>query len=135
MIRRSLRRLTGCWNRSAGPLICSTFPNSSYAIWPHLFCLASASWAIGTLTDAHDVALIVVGAAATCVGVWLGRVCFLAGGGLAVWCGLTMLAPSPTTLIVSGLGLVAVSIWLSLASSPVRRWLAERQLPGAAASR
>ena len=34
LLSRALRRLTRCWNRSAGPLICSTFPNSSFATWP-----------------------------------------------------------------------------------------------------
>jgi hypothetical protein len=73
--------------------------------------------------------LILAGAGAIAVGVWLARVSYLAGGGLALWAGVTALAPSPGTLIVSGLALVGISIWLSLGSSPLRAWLSARPLP------
>ena len=46
-----------------------------------------------------------------------------------MWGGLTALEPSPGLLIVSGLALVGVSVWLSLASSPLRTWLTTRTLP------
>jgi hypothetical protein len=100
-----------------------------FALWPHLFAMLSAGWAIDALTGSPELALILAGAAAIAVGVWLARASYLAGGGLALWGGVTMLAPSPGTLIVSGLALVGVSIWLSLGSSPLRTWLAARALP------
>ena len=100
-----------------------------FAFWPHLFAMVSASWALYALTDSPQAALIIAGAGAVALGVWLGRTCYLAGGGLAVWGGLTALEPSPGLLIVSGLALVGVSIWLSLASSPLRTWLSTRALP------
>lgn len=100
-----------------------------FAFWPHLFAMVSASWALYALTDSPQAALILAGAGAVALGVWLGRTCYLAGGGFAVWGGLTALEPSPGILIVSGLLLVGVSIWLSLGSSPLRVWLAQRTLP------
>ncbi len=100
-----------------------------FALWPHLFAMVSAAWALGTLVDSPQLALVLAGAGCVAIGVWLARSSYLAGGGLAVWIGLTALRPAPSTLIVSGLALVGVSIWLSLASSPLRSWLSTRTLP------
>jgi hypothetical protein len=42
---------------------------------------------------------------------------------------VTALAPSPIVLTLSGLGLVGVAVRLSLAQSPLQRWLLARTLP------
>jgi hypothetical protein len=91
--------------------------------------MVSASWAIGAFTDSPQAALIITGAGAIALGVWLARTSYLVGGGLAVWGGLTWLAPSAGMLTISGLALIGASVWLSLSSSPLRTWLASRTLP------
>jgi hypothetical protein len=102
-----------------------------HAFWPHLL------GAIGVVTGleflladhSYQVGLIIAGAAFLLLGVWLGRVGYLALGGIAAWCGITTLAPSPLVLTISGLALVGTATWLSLARSPLRRWLHARTLP------
>jgi hypothetical protein len=84
------------------------------------FLLAEDSWKL---------ALVLAGGAFLLLGIWLGRVGYLVAGGLSLWVGVTATSPSPILLTVSGLALVGASIWLSLANSPLRRWLQTRTLP------
>jgi hypothetical protein len=102
-----------------------------HAFWPHLFGAIEATVGLALLLGPHSyqLALIAAGAALLFSGVWLGRVLHLAAGGLTLWVGITCLEPSPIILTLSGLGLLAVSVWLSLANSPFRRWLQLRALP------
>jgi hypothetical protein len=103
-----------------------------YAFWPHVFAMNAAIWAIGALVYDPRGTLIIAGAAGILVGIWLGRVSYLVGGGIAGWIGITLLAPSAFIIIASGLGLIGVSIWLAMSGSPLRRWLATRTVPGPA---
>jgi len=100
-----------------------------HALWPHLFAMVASMWAIGALVWEPRLVLIIAAAIGIAVGVWLGRVSYLVGGGICGWIGITILAPSAPTLILSGLGLIGVSIWLAMANSPLRRYLADRTLP------
>jgi len=100
-----------------------------YAFWPHVFAMVASMWAIGALVWEPRLMLIIAAAIGLAVGVWLGRVGYLVGGGVCGWVGVTILAPSAPTLILSGLGLIGVSIWLAMANSPLRRYLADRTLP------
>jgi hypothetical protein len=84
------------------------------------FLLAEESW---------ELAAILAGAVFLAGGVWLGRVGYLIAGGLSAWVGVTALAPSPIVLTLSGLAALGVAVWLSLARSPLRRWLGSRTLP------
>jgi len=100
-----------------------------YAFWPHVFAMVASMWAIGALVWEPRLVLIIGAAVGLAVGVWLGRVGYLVGGGVCGWVGITILAPSAPTLILSGLGLIGMSIWLAMANSPLRRYLADRTLP------
>jgi hypothetical protein len=104
----------------------------TYAFWPHVFAMLGATWSIGALTEDPRGALIIAGALGIALGIWLGRVTYLVGGGICAWIGVSLLAPSPGTLILSGLGLIGVSIWLAMRGSPLRRWLETRTVPGPA---
>jgi hypothetical protein len=102
-----------------------------HAFWPHTL------GAIGIVTglefllaeDSYQLGLILSGTVFVPLGVWLGRLGYLVVGGMAVWCGITALAPSALALGLSGLALVGAAIWLSLTGSPLRRWLYSRTLP------
>jgi hypothetical protein len=88
-------------------------------------------WGLGALCYDWSTqgAVIASGAVFLALGAWLGRVGYLAVGALAIWCGITALEPSPWTITVSGLLAIGVAVWLSLAESPLRRWLERRTLP------
>jgi hypothetical protein len=102
-----------------------------HAFWPHLYGAIGATVGLAMLLGQHsyELALVLGGAAFLLAGVWLGRVLHLAAGGVMLWVGITCFEPSPIILTLSGLGLVAVSVWLSLANSPFRRWLQVRAMP------
>jgi hypothetical protein len=102
-----------------------------HALWPHVFAAVGVVSGLEVLLGEHayELALVLAGAVFLAAGVWLGRVGYLIAGGLALWVGITALAPSPIVLTVSGLGLVASAVWLSLGQSPLRRWLQARTLP------
>ena len=102
-----------------------------HAFWPHVFGAVGAVTGIELLLagTSWELALILSGAAFVLLGIWLGRIAYLVAGGLALWCGITALEPSTIVLTLSGLALVGVSVWLSLAHSPPRRWLQTRTLP------
>ena len=102
-----------------------------HAFWPHTFGAVGAVSGLEFLLaqDSFELALVLSGGVFLFLGVWLGRVGYLVAGGLALWVGISALAPSPILLTVSGLALVGASIWLSLANSPLRRWLQTRTLP------
>ena len=102
-----------------------------HALWPHVFCAVGVADGLGFLLggESWQLAAILSGAAFLSAGVWLGRVGYLIAGGLALWVGVTALAPSPVVLTLSGLTAAGVAAWLSLAHSPLRRWLGSRALP------
>jgi hypothetical protein len=102
-----------------------------HAFWPHVFAAIGAMSGLEFLLAerSSETALILAGAAFLAMGVWLGRIAYLVAGGLTLRIGVTALEPSPIVLTVSGLALVATSIWLSLSDSPLRRWLQARTLP------
>jgi hypothetical protein len=102
-----------------------------HALWPHVFCAVGVVDGLGFLlgSKSWELAAILAGAAFLAAGVWLGRVGYLIAGGLSLWVGVTALAPSPIVLTLSGLSAVGVAVWLSLAASPLRRWLGSRTLP------
>jgi hypothetical protein len=102
-----------------------------HALWPHTFGAIGFVSGLGFLLSGSSIELAVVsaGGAFVLAGVWLGRVGYLIAGGLCLWAGITALSPTPLILTLSGLGLVAVAIWLSLAQSPLRAWLHNRPLP------
>jgi hypothetical protein len=102
-----------------------------HAFWPHTFGAIGGVVGLEFLLaeDSYQLALVLSGVAFLLLGVWLGRVGYLVAGGLALWVGITAYEPSPVLLTLSGLALVGVSIWLSLANSPLRRWLQKRTLP------
>ena len=102
-----------------------------HALWPHTLGAAGIVVGLEFLLAEHSyqLALILSGGAFLLLGVWLGRVGYLIAGGLALWIGITALEPSPAILTVSGLALVGAAVWLSLSSSPLRRWLQARTLP------
>jgi len=69
---------------------------------------------------------------ALALGVWLGRVAYLATGGVFAWAALRVSAHGtafPFVLTLSGLGFIASAVRLARVDSPIRRWLAERTLP------
>jgi hypothetical protein len=102
-----------------------------HALWPHVFCAVGIVDGLAFLLggESWELAAILAGAAFLAAGVWLGRVGYLIAGGLSLWIGVTALAPSPIVLTLSGLAAVGVAVWLSLARSPLRRWLGSRTLP------
>jgi hypothetical protein len=102
-----------------------------HAFWPHVLGALGIPVGVALLLglSSYQLALVVSGAAFLVVGVWLGRLVFLAAGGLALWVGITALEPSPVVLTASGLGFIGLSLWLSLANSPIRRQLQNRTLP------
>jgi hypothetical protein len=102
-----------------------------HALWPHVFCAVGVVDGLLFLLggEAWELALIGAGAAFLAAGIWLGRIGYLIAGGGALWVGVTALAPSPIVLTLSGLAAVGVAVWLSLAQSPLRRWLGSRTLP------
>jgi hypothetical protein len=101
------------------------------AFWPHVFAAVGVVSGLEFLLaeSSFELALVIAGGAFIGAGIWLGRATYLVAGGLSLWVGLTALAPSPIVLTLSGLGLVAVAVWLSLAQSPLRQWLRSRTLP------
>jgi hypothetical protein len=102
-----------------------------HALWPHVFCAVGVVDGLALLLadESWELAAILAGAAFLAAGVWLGRVGYLIAGGLSLWIGVTALAPSPIVLTLSGLAAIGVAVWLSLAGSPLRRWLGSRTLP------
>ncbi len=102
-----------------------------HAFWLHVFGAIGIVSGLGFLLvdDSFELALIISGVAFLLLGVWLARVSYLVAGGLALWSGITFLEPSPVILTVSGLALVGVAVWLSVGTSPLRRWLQNRALP------
>jgi hypothetical protein len=102
-----------------------------HAFWPHVFAAIGTVSGLECLMVEHsfELALVIAGGAFLAAGIWLGRATYLVAGGLSLWVGITALAPSPIVVTLSGLGLVAVAVWLSLAQSPLRQWLRTRTLP------
>jgi hypothetical protein len=102
-----------------------------HAFWPHVFAAIGTISGLECLMAEHsfELALVLAGGAFLAAGIWLGRATYLVAGGLSLWVGITALAPSPIVVTLSGLGLVAVAVWLSLGQSPLRQWLRSRSLP------
>ena len=102
-----------------------------HALWPHVIAAITLLYGVLLLVgeSSWEVALIISGAVYFGAGIQLGRLGFVVAGAVALWIGVTALAPSPVVVTVSGLAAVAVGIWLSLAQSPLRRWLSSRSVP------
>lgn len=105
-----------------------------HALWPHVVGATGVLWGamlVGDGDDSWKYGLLACGVVYLVLGVWLVRLGYLVAGALAIWIGATALAPSPVVVAVSGLGAIALAVWLSLAQSPLRRWLDSKPLPAA----
>jgi len=103
-----------------------------FAFWPHLTSIWLVAWGLPFCTGEHTWSLFLVAAVDLLVGVWLARITYLAAGGVIGWAAICMNAHGavfPFLLMLGGIVFIAAAIWLAQADSPVRRWLAERQLP------
>jgi hypothetical protein len=103
-----------------------------FAFWPHLVSIWLVAWGLPFCTDTTSVSLFVVAAVDLALGVWLARLVYLAAGGVIGWVAITMSAEGaafPFLLMAGGLIFIVAGIWLAKADSPVRRWLAARDLP------
>jgi hypothetical protein len=107
----------------------------SFAFWPHAAALWGGLWVSCTLGPDARGGLLAASALAIGAGVWLGRSFSLLVGGLVAWVTITSLAPSPGTIMVSGIGLIGVAIWLASSRGRVRIFLEARRLPGPPAAR
>jgi MFS-type transporter involved in bile tolerance (Atg22 family) len=101
------------------------------AFWPHTFGAIGVVSGLEYLLarDSFQLALVLSGGVFLLLGIWLARIGYVVAGGVALWVGITAFSPSPILLTLSGLALVGAAIWLSLADSPLRRWLQTRPLP------
>jgi hypothetical protein len=103
-----------------------------FAFWPHLTSIWLVAWGLPFCTGEHTWSLFLVAAIDLLVGVWLARLTYLAAGGVIGWTAISMNAHGaafPFLLMAGGIVFIAGGIWLARADSPVRRWLAERELP------
>jgi hypothetical protein len=103
-----------------------------FAFWPHLASIWLVAWGLPFCTGEHTWSLFLVAAIDLLVGVWLARLTYLAAGGVIGWTALSMNAHGaafPFLLMAGGILFIVGGIWLARSDSPVRRWLAERELP------
>jgi hypothetical protein len=103
-----------------------------FAFWPHLTSIWLVAWGLPFCTGEHTWSLFLVAAVDLLVGVWLARITYLAAGGVIGWTAISMSAHGaafPFLLMAGGIVFIVAGIWLARADSPVRRWLAERELP------
>ena len=103
-----------------------------FAFWPHLTSIWLVAWGLPFCTGEHTWSLFLVAAIDLLVGVWLARLTYLAAGGIIGWTAISLNAHGaafPFLLMAGGLLFIVAGIWLARADSPVRRWLAERELP------
>ena len=104
-----------------------------FAFWPHLTALSTTLCSTELLCGRHHtLGLFLSAAAVLLVGVWLARMTQLAVGAALGWCAIGSAgngALLPLFLTVGGAGFVALAIWLARVDSPLRRWLASRELP------
>jgi hypothetical protein len=103
-----------------------------FAFWPHLTSIWLVAWGLPFCTGDHTWSLFLVAAIDLIVGVWLARITYLAAGGIIGWTAISINAHGaafPFLLMLGGIVFIVAGIWLARADSPVRRWLAERELP------
>ena len=103
-----------------------------FAFWPHLTSIWLVAWGLPFCTGEHTWSLFLVAVIDLLVGVWLARITYLAAGGVIGWIAISMNAHGaafPFLLMAGGIVFIVAGIWLARADSPVRRWLAERELP------
>jgi hypothetical protein len=103
-----------------------------FAFWPHLTSIWLVAWGLPFCTGENTWSLFLVAAVDLLVGVWLARITYLAAGGVIGWIAISMNAHGaalPFLLMAGGILFIVAGIWLARADSPVRRWLAERELP------
>jgi hypothetical protein len=103
-----------------------------FAFWPHLTSIWLVAWGLPFCTGEHTWSLFLVAAIDLLVGVWLARLTYLIAGGVIGWAALSMNAHGaafPFLLMAGGILFILAGIWLARADSPVRRWLAKRELP------
>jgi hypothetical protein len=105
-----------------------------FAFWPHLTSIWLVAWGLPFCTGSHTWSLFAVAAVDLLIGVWLARILYLAAGAIIGWIAISMNAHGaafPFILMVGGLLFIVTAIWLAKAESPLRRWLADRELPAA----
>jgi hypothetical protein len=103
-----------------------------FAFWPHVTSIFLVAWGLPFCTAEETWSLFVVAAVDLIVGVWLARLVYLAAGGIIGWIAISMNAQGaafPFILMAGGILFIVGAIWLAKADSPLRRWLAERELP------
>ncbi len=104
-----------------------------FAFWPHLTAIWLVAWGLDWVCDGrHTVTLFLAACIALVLGIWLARATLLAAGGLFGWAALGFSAHGaafPFLLTLGGLCFVGLAIWLSRSDSPVRRFIAARELP------
>lgn len=106
-----------------------------FALWPHLVGAGTLVIAVPLqLPDDWTIGYLVLGVTLMLVGTALGRMSLLGFGGAAAWIAVTWLAPSPYTIVASGLLAIAAGVWLARDDNPVRTRLRARQTAISAAS-
>jgi hypothetical protein len=104
-----------------------------FAFWPHVGGVWLVVWGLElTCGDRHTLATYLCAAIALALGVWLARIAYLAFGGVLGWAAVSISAHGaafPFLLLLGGVGFIGSAIWLARVNSPVRRWLATRELP------
>jgi hypothetical protein len=104
-----------------------------FAFWPHLTAASTGICSTELLCGhLYTLGLFLCAAAVLTVGVWLARATHLALGAALGWGAIGSSGSGallPFFLSVGGLGFVALAIWLARVDSPLRRWLASRELP------
>ena len=103
-----------------------------FAFWPHVTSISLVAWGLPFCTGEETWSLFAVAAIDLLVGVWLARLVYLAAGGIIGWTAISMNAHGaafPFILMAGGILFIVAAIWLAKADSPLRRWLAERELP------
>ncbi len=102
-----------------------------FAFWPHLVGLGLVAWGIPLSCDGQTWSLYLSAGLYLAVGTWLARMLYLAAGGLMLWIALSISAQGPAfpfVLMFGGIAFIGCAIWLARGDSPMRRWLAGRQL-------
>jgi hypothetical protein len=102
-----------------------------FAFWPHLVGIWLIAWGIPLSCGGQTWSLFVSAAIYLVLGTALARMLYLAAGGLMLWIALSISAHGaafPFVLMFGGITFISAAIWLARSDSPMRRWLAGRQL-------
>lgn len=102
-----------------------------FAFWPHVVVIWFIGWELPWWSGGANWSLYLVAVIFLVLGTWLARMVYLAAGGLMTWIAVTFSARGgalPFVLLVGGIAFIVMAIWLAQRDSPVRRWLADREL-------